>query len=184
MAFSTRSRLRYQPSVNLASDEEDDDDLVSRMQSLSTKEARVIAGVIEYILDNSAPTNLLRLIAYALMGVLQTIQEALKGTSGDTFEKGIYEKVHGAASVLENYPGLLQLGAMFIELHSEKQMLVSDLSKHIKEKVHMYVVSRDRSLVKSLDLLNSIGDILTSERYKNAPEYAAYLRPLGELLVK
>ena len=172
---------RSRRSVNLA-DEEDDDDLVSRMESLSTKEARVIARVIEYISDTSAPTNLLKLIAYALMGVLQTVQDALNDTSGDTFEKGTYGKVRSAAIVLDSYLGLLPLGSMFLELHSEKQKLVSDLSKLIKEKVHMYVVSGDRSLNSSLDLLKSIGDILTAEQYKNAREYAAYLQPLGELL--
>jgi hypothetical protein len=116
------------------------------------------------------------------MSVLQTVQEALNDTSGDTFERGIYEKVHGAASVLESYLGLLPLGSLFLELVREKQALVSELSKRIKEKVHMYVESRDPKLVSSLDLLKSIGYILTSERYKNAPEYAAYLRPLGERL--
>ena len=171
-------------SVNLASSDEEEDNLFSGMESLSTKEARVIHSVIEYIRTHKAPTNLLRLIAYALMGVLQTVQEALNDTSGDTFERGIYEKVHGAASVLESYLGLLPLSAMFIELRSERQVLVSELSKRIKEKVHMYVERGDRTLDKSLELLNSIGVILTSERYKNAPEYEAYLRPIGERLVQ
>jgi hypothetical protein len=172
---------RSRRSVNLA---DDDDDLDSRVESLSTTEARVIHSVIEYIQTHKAPTNLLGLIAYALMSVLQTVKDALNDTSGDTFERGIYEKVHGAARLLDSYLGLLPLGSLFLELVREKQALVSELSKRIKEKVHMYVESRDPKLVSSLDLLNSIGDILTSERYKNAPEYAAYLRPLGERLQK
>jgi hypothetical protein len=169
-------------SVNLASSDEEEDNLFSRMESLSTKEARVIHSVIEYIQTHKAPTNLLKLIAYALMGVLQTVKDALNDTSGDTFKAGIYKKVHGAAFLLDNLLGLLPLSAMFIELRSERQALVSELSGKIKEKVHMYVQLGDRSLVSSLDLLKSIGYILTSERYNNATEYAAYLQPLGQLL--